>query len=379
MKILIRYVLAELFKLFLLAVTVLTFFLVVIMGVREALRNGLPLPLTLEILPYFLPEVLGITIPICVLLAVVTFFSRFSATREYLAVLGAGIPPSVLFWPVLTWATGVSVLTVGCYEGSAQWGRPRMQERILGAIPRIVRGRLELDKSFRMPSFSLVVREVRGEQLYRAVITIPPRGDQPEVTITAETVELRTDALSGHLILRCFNGEVEVADKGRVRFSDWIEQVIPLDAPARPLHRQWLGMQEIPGAVQRIREELCRVLSQLGGHAEGDPERARLERQRRELEWQLRRLATEPVRRWANGFSCLCFALVGIGVAIRSRSENVLTNFFLCFTPILVVYYPLLMLSEQITALGYLPPIGFWIANLVMLLSGTYLLCTAPA
>jgi lipopolysaccharide export LptBFGC system permease protein LptF len=37
------------------------------------------------------------------------------------------------------------------------------------------------------------------------------------------------------------------------------------------------------------------------------------------------------------------------------------------------------MLSEQITALGYLPPIGFWIANLVMLVFGVWLLWAAPA
>jgi lipopolysaccharide export system permease protein len=379
MKILVRYVLAELFKIFFLAVTVLTFFLVAIMGVREALRSGLPLGLTLGILPYFLPEVLGITIPICVLLAVVTFFSRFSATREYLAVLAVGIQPKVLIWPVLTWATAISLVTVGCYEGSARWGRPQMREMILQAIPRIVLARLEMDKSLWMPSFSLVVREVRGNLLQHAVITIPARGDHPQVTITAETVELKRDPTSGNLVLRCFNGDLEVADKGRVQFSDWMEHMISLEGQTRPLRREWLAMHEIPGAVKRIREELARVMGHMVRLPEGSTELAKLQRQRHELELQLRRLATEPVRRWANGFACLCFTLVGIGVAIRSRSENVLTNFFLCFTPISALYYPLLTVGEQFTALGYLPPIGFWIANLCMVVPGVWLLWTAPA
>ncbi len=163
MKILTRYVLIEILKIFVISLALTTFFLVVVMGAREALRSGLPAMLAVEVLPYLLPEVLGITIPICVLLAVTVFFSRFAGSNELLCLLSAGISPLRIIWPVLTWATLVSLATVLCYEASATWGRPGMRQRVLISVPRIAVARLQMEKSFRTPAFSVVVKEVQGQ------------------------------------------------------------------------------------------------------------------------------------------------------------------------------------------------------------------------
>jgi lipopolysaccharide export system permease protein len=82
----------------------------------------------------------------------------------------------------------------------------------------------------------------------------------------------------------------------------------------------------------------------------------------------------EPWRRWANGFSCLCFAIVGAPMAIRMRNADFLTSFFLCFLPILVVYYPLLMFGIDRVKAGELPPIAVWIGNLLVTVWGIWLL-----
>lgn len=377
MKILTRYVLIEILKIFVISLALTTFFLVVVMGAREALRSGLPATLAVEVLPYLLPEVLGITIPVCVLLAVTVFFSRFAGSNELLCLLSTGISPLRLIWPVLTWATVVSMATVACYEASATWGRPGMRQRVLISLPRIAVARLQMEKSFRTPAFSVVVKEVQGNRLWQAVITIPARGNQPEITISAQMVELEVDARSGQLILRCHNGEVEVEDKGRVRFSDTIEQIIPLEAPGRPLNRNWLAMGDIPHALAQVRRELDSV-RQGPARAINPEEQSRVARLEEELRQQLNRLGTEPVRRWANGFSCLCFALVGIGVALRARSDNFLTSFFLCFAPIGLIYYPLLMFSDQITSSGLLPPVAFLLADLCLVVAGIALLRLSP-
>jgi lipopolysaccharide export system permease protein len=88
----------------------------------------------------------------------------------------------------------------------------------------------------------------------------------------------------------------------------------------------------------------------------------------------MRRLRTEPYRRWSNGFSCLCFALLGAPVAMLWRHADVLTNFFVCFLPILMVYYPLLMFSDDLTTSGILPPICFWMGNVVLVVPAVLLL-----
>ena len=86
------------------------------------------------------------------------------------------------------------------------------------------------------------------------------------------------------------------------------------------------------------------------------------------------RLQTEPYRRLSNGFTCLCFVLIGLPVAMLWRHADVLTNFFVCFMPILAVYYPLLMLSEDLSTSGKLWPISFWMSNAVFIASGILLL-----
>lgn len=378
MKIWTRHVLAELFKAFLLAVGMTTFFLVGIMGAREGLRNGLPPEVVVEILPYLLPEVLGITIPVCVLLAVSVVFSKLAGANEFLALAAAGIHPLRITWTVLTWATLLSVLTVGCYELSAIWGRPGMRQIVYRSLPRIALARLRLDKSLTTPYFSVVVREVRDNRLHDAVITIPARGEQPEITISAEMVEIAVDAERGNLVLRCWRGDVTAGEKSYGFFPDMIERVIPLEPAPRPLNRHWLAMAEIPRAAEKIRAELAQVIARERSAAPGSPEAAGWQARRQELEQQLRRVVTEPMRRWANGFSCLGFALVGLAVALRVRSEHLLTGFFLCFTPVSVAYYPLLMFSDQITTLGYLPPVAIWSANLGLFLAGVLLLRFVP-
>jgi len=88
----------------------------------------------------------------------------------------------------------------------------------------------------------------------------------------------------------------------------------------------------------------------------------------------LYRLLTEPHRRWSAGFSCLCFVWVGAPMAIRLRHREFLTSFFLCFLPVLVVYYPLLMLGIDGAKHGTVPPATVWAGNLLLIAWGAWLL-----
>jgi lipopolysaccharide export system permease protein len=89
---------------------------------------------------------------------------------------------------------------------------------------------------------------------------------------------------------------------------------------------------------------------------------------------RLHRLHTEPHRRWSAGFSCLCFFWVGAPMAIRLRNSDFLTSFFLCFMPILAVYYPVMMYGIDGAKNGTIPPSTVWAGNLILFLWGGYLL-----
>ena len=89
---------------------------------------------------------------------------------------------------------------------------------------------------------------------------------------------------------------------------------------------------------------------------------------------RIHRIDMEPWRRWANGFSCLAFVLVGAPMAIRMRNADFLTSFFLCFLPILLVYYPVFMAGVSQAKAGELHPIAVWGGNLLITLWGLWLL-----
>jgi lipopolysaccharide export system permease protein len=91
-----------------------------------------------------------------------------------------------------------------------------------------------------------------------------------------------------------------------------------------------------------------------------------------DAEYVLGRFRTEPHRRWANGFSCLAFVMVGVPVAVLLRKGEFLSSFFACFLPILIVYYPLLMLSLDQAKSGNFPPAFVWFGNAVLALAGLW-------
>jgi lipopolysaccharide export system permease protein len=105
--------------------------------------------------------------------------------------------------------------------------------------------------------------------------------------------------------------------------------------------------------------------------------KANWEARERELafgtQW-LHRLRTEPYRRWSNGFSCLGFVLIGVPMAIRRRHGEFWGNFFICFLPILLIYYPMLVGCVDWAKDGGIPPQAVWLGDIVLALVGVWLL-----
>ncbi len=61
-------------------------------------------------------------------------------------------------------------------------------------------------------------------------------------------------------------------------------------------------------------------------------------------------------------------------MAIRLRHSDALTSFFLCFAPILLVYYPLLLFGTDRAKAGVITPYAVWLANLILVAWGVWLL-----
>jgi lipopolysaccharide export system permease protein len=71
--------------------------------------------------------------------------------------------------------------------------------------------------------------------------------------------------------------------------------------------------------------------------------------------------------------SCLFFVLLGSPFAIVMARKQILTCFLFCFLPILTVYYPITMMTQNLSKIGTLDPSwAVWSANGVMGLAATY-------
>lgn len=116
MKLLDRYVLAELAAPFAFGVAAFTAILlastVLFHLVTEMVHHGLPPPLVAQVLALRLPEMVFYTFPMSMLLASLMAFGRLSNDHEIVAFRAAGVSLYRLMVPVLAMALCVSALTV---------------------------------------------------------------------------------------------------------------------------------------------------------------------------------------------------------------------------------------------------------------------------
>ena len=388
MKIMTRYVLSEMLQVFLVALTALTLFMLVIGLAKEAQQQGLGLLQILALVPFVLPDAMRFAVPGTMLFAVASVFGRLSSSNEITALKAAGITPLAVIWPVAGLAIAVSIACVWLNDVAVSWGRDGVRGVVVRSLEEIIYSRLQQQRSYSTKQLAINVKGVEGRRLIRPTMSFQPNNSSPSVTLSAMEAELKTDADAGSLTAICRNGTVRVGDV-EVAFPDTIERVIPLDAiNGKGLLEKSpseIGMadfaaarQETLGMIQRLEQKAAgrQAMALLTGQLElTSPTHAIAEQNHVNWLWsRVYRIDMEPWRRWANGFSCLAFVLVGAPMAIRMRNADFLTSFFLCFLPILLVYYPVFMAGVSQAKSGDLPPIAVWGGNLLITLWGLWLL-----
>jgi len=389
MRLVTRYVLAEVGLVFAFALAALTLLMILVGAVREALHQGLGVEHVVRLLPYLLPNALLFAVPGTVLLAVALVYGRMSNYGEIIALKSAGINPLSVLWPVFVLATVMSLGTVWLNDVAVSWGYQGVQRVVLTAVEDIAYGMLRTQRSYSTPQFSVNVKRVDGRKLINPTFRFQASGDKPSFTISAEEAELRSNPDDNGLTISFLNSVMEVEGRASMELPGPFELVIPLDEVSRkvgsgvsPSH---VPLRDIPKRLAQTRlaikqgeqaiaaEAAWRLLTGDLAKLTGPPQTPAAQNLGG-LRDDLHKLATEPPRRWANGFSCLCFVLVGAPLAILRRSGDALTSFFICFVPILAVYYPLMMWGVDRSKAGDWSPYTVWMANLACLAAGAWFL-----
>jgi lipopolysaccharide export system permease protein len=384
-----RYITSELIGWLAVVLIPLTFVVLLVVVAAEASRMNLGLGPTLRLLPFVLPIALAYAAPCAMLFTICLVYGRMSADNEIVATKALGITPVVLLWPAWIIAFGLSLVGVWLTDLAFSWGAVGAQRVVIQSVEEIAYGMLRTQKSYANQRFSIVVKDVQDRKLIRPIMHFQANNDMPAIRISAAEAELRSDLSRSVMTLILTDCEIEMAPSIRSAIPGRTQQEYPLtffsakdlregnptNLPLRQIS------SEIPLQMQRI-DAMQRSLAAQSALAlvTGDLEElseARWKTRRKQLadaRSRLFRLKTEPWRRWANGFSSLCFVLVGAPLAILLKRADIMTRFGFLFPPILVAYYPLLMGCCDRAKAGAVPPYVVWIPNLLLAAVGLWLL-----
>ena len=382
-----RYVIYELLSVFVVSVGVMTALMVLVFLIQEGMRESLTIGTIAELVPYTIPTALSFAIPGTCLFATCIVYGRMSASNEIVAIKSQGVTPSRVIWPGLVISFLLSLGTLYINDIAVSCGRSGVYQVILNASAKTIYSVLQAQGSFHKEKISILVDDVQGEELVNANIEAFIN-DTDKAYIQAERARLYVNPDSSELVLAVDNARIKVGD--RVSFftpSDKIPfplgNVTKREGPGRspsnlPLSTMTKELNKQKFHLASLRKEMAMEsgFQMVGGDFMSMSSKI-WNKKLLQLETETHRkfkLQTEPWRRWANGFSCLCFVIVGAPLAIRMRKSDFWTIFAICFIPILLAYYPLLMFGVGQAKSGALPPYVVWLGNLVMLAVGIYLI-----
>lgn len=384
-----RYILIEILKIFVVALIALTLLILMIGIGRELLRRGLGPLAVVQLLPYVLPISLQFAFPATALFSVCCVYGRMAADGEVSTVKASGISPLKLLQPAVIFAALLSPAAVWISDLAVSWGRPGVNRVVLMSIEDIAYRVLRSQHSYTSDhGFSIHVREVIGKRMIAPTVTVHSGNKGGTIKLSADEGQLRLDPETQTLLLTVVNSRWESK-----QFSGTIPQTetfpIPLSDAMAEKDVQFQSPSEMP--LRLIRSERIRqdnrthaAVGEMAAHTGfsilvsrsediAGPGGKGIEQHLKNSKKRSNRLHTEPWRRWAEGFSCFFFVLVGAPLAMIAKTSDYWTTFGLCFLPTLVLYYPLFIFGLEQAKDGLVPPYGVWLGNAILCMIGVAL------
>ncbi len=386
MSLLQRYILTELLRVFAFLLSVLTVLLVFvgILGQMREIQLG-PLEVV-KILPYVVPSLMPFTIPATLLLSVCVVYGRMAGDQEITAAKAAGINVMSLIWPALVLAGLLSICSLLLTDRTIPWAMQNITGVITRAMEKIFLDQLRSMHSFndRDRGFAINVRDVRGKTLIHPIFQYTPPG-KSTVIVQADEATIDFDMKKKQVMLHLVNAYADMPGRRRARLK---QEDYPFPLPfkmedPKPRH---LTIRDINARVRKLDTDLERRRQQRDIETAclllvGDFERLALdelgqyERHHAYHFNDLAKFRTEIHSRFALSASCVFFVLLGAPFSIMQAKRQFLTSFFLCFLPILIVYYPIALLMMTLARADSVHPVwSAWVANTILCVGGMYTL-----
>ena len=384
MSLLQRQILKELISVFILALVVMTVLMVFVGIIREAMEHGLGPMQIIQILPYIVPSLLPLMIPATLLLTVSTVYGRMSGDQEVVATKAAGINVVSLISPSLVMGVVLSAGSLFLTDQVIPWGTKQIKNVVVNALEDIFLDRLKTDLQFvdRKRGIAITVAEVKGNTLIMPTFSYTPH-NQSTITIQAREATIKFDLEAQQLKLQLKHGLIDAPNNQKI----WIEDdVFPLPLPGevRKIRPSDLTLKQIERELKNVaaakiqsteHQAIETAFTLMMGEYQRFYEKPfeRIHNQRETNQLMTYKLSAESHGRVALAWSCLFFVWVGSPFSIMRGNKQFYKSFFLCFTPVILVYYPLMLLIINQSKSGTIDPTFFvWIPNLILFFAGCY-------
>jgi lipopolysaccharide export system permease protein len=387
MKILQRYILLELSRVLLLIVCVMTVLLVFVGAFDQISEYGLGLVQVLAIMPYIVPSLLPFTIPATLLLSICVVYGRLSADYEITAAKAAGINVLSLLFPAFFLGTILTVCSLLLNDQVIPWSVGNMQRITTLGLEDIFYDVLSSQNMIDDPQhgYSITVSGVDLEN--RKLLWPHLRYSMGDTTVVAQAREatIRFDLEREETIVHLW--DTWIGAPGEV--SAWCEETelpFPLPLPNEKPKARYMTIETIHERMSEMQSNMqqaeeAQTAEAAIALATGNFERLsesgfqHFDSQIRSNESNSRKANTELHNRFALSCSCFFFALVGGPFSILQARRQFLTTFFLCFMPILLAYYPIVLLMMNLSKTGSVNPAwASWCGNAILLVASIFVL-----
>jgi lipopolysaccharide export system permease protein len=386
-----RYVTGEVVRAFAMALLTMTIIFVLFMVMAEAARFGLSPADIATLVRFVIPSTLPYTVPVSMLFAVTVVFGRLASDNEVIAVKTAGLSAWTILWPAFFMGGSLSAALLALGHDAIPRSTHQAKLTIFKNFEDAFYKFLKMEREFNNPEWPFLIKvkdvDVDTRTMYEA--TFKHRAKKGgssqhtyDMTVKARTAKLRFDMDAGeaHIYLEgatisgghqsedvvLINGEelvFDIPDKNNQgyekRIQEWTtpemvaEQANLLRKIRRERKRQamiaalWIGS----GRFERVKWEDIQEAFVNHGY----------------WEKKLKEFETEKQLRVAQSFGSLVFVVLGAPVGIRFARRDFLSAFISCFVPIIILYYPLMLLGVNLGKEGVLnPTVALWGGNALL-------------
>lgn len=365
-SILTRLVFRDILIVTLFSLVAVTGLLMVLGAMFEGGKTGLDPVSILRLLPYIVAPSLPYTIPTCLLFACTYVFGTMSGTNEIVAVKAGGINAMRLIRPIIIFSIVVSLGCVWLSDQVIPWCQKQLRMTLLGDMETTLFTYLRQTSSISGPDlpYELYVSNIDGTRLLQPIIKHrDPKGGYDMVLRAREaslSVE-RSSNLTGHveIVIRLIDGVLSTDPGNSAYFLDRTERMpIPELLKGDQFGISERGFKALDEQSEKFSNEELQAKFELATtmgmcSLRGEPAVAASVAGpavykidfTNEMAYKS---ICEKHNRIARSMAAMPFVLLGCPLSILYRRREVLQTFFICFLPIITLYYPTLILSYNV-------------------------------